>query len=279
MYEPLLPISEDPEEHMETGALDPQEGDPVRHPAVFAAGAATALLIAVSQWRADTESLPDGRPIWMMIFGVCHAVSERLASRGVYKNLGQWFLPAVLAVQVPCIYLFDWMYIAAGCRLNSNHLICAETALFDHFFWSGYAALTWFIWGLCAVALCWVVDVNNRWFWRAKDAAWWCMQFLRWAFPAVYVVGPAGIVCVALAGAVWVLYMTVRHGSRLDARDGWLLVVIIGMLLVRLSQGYHIHHAEWPLYVAVLARRAPWLAGVFVGIAWQEITGNEGFRI
>ena len=142
-----------------------------------------------------------------------------------------------------------------------------------------YGVLTAFIWIVASVAIVNVIDTSAAWFWRAKDVAFIVFEFFTFlhAEGTLEVTGATGIGLVVTAAVL--ASIAIARASPEPRVDGAWLVVVTAVVGGRVAAGYHVHHAEWPLYAAGLARHSPWAAGAFVGWSLQETSAPHAWRL
>jgi len=143
--------------------------------------------------------------------------------------------------------------------------------------------ITFFLWTLACAFVCVFTAAHKEAFWVAYAAGFLFMEHLRWTTEwfgdEVVIDGTKGIVLV-LAAVVSAIACAFKM-SPTPNRDACYSLGVLLFLGVRIAVGYHVHHAEWPMYAAFPLRhhRGGWAMGVLVGVMAQEIAGGAGYRL
>lgn len=142
--------------------------------------------------------------------------------------------------------------------------------------------ITFAMWSASCAYVCTFTPTGNESFWVAYAAGFIATEHLRW-------VTDFGVGDVVVDGALGGIFVTVSFVaallcvSRLNKpfRDAVYIAGVSAFLGTRLALGYHIHHAEWPMYAAYPLRRetSGRAMGVLVGVMAQEIAGGDGYRV
>ena len=143
--------------------------------------------------------------------------------------------------------------------------------------------ITFFLWTVACAFVCVFTAAHKEAFWVAYAGGFLFMEHLRWTTEwfgdDVVVEGANGIVIVSAA-----LVSSIACAFKMSptpTRDACYSVAVLLFLGARLAVGYHVHHAEWPMYAAFPLRhhRGGWAMGGLVGVMVQEIAGGAGYRL
>lgn len=199
------------------------------------------------------------------------AIHALLATTGRWHP---WLSTAALAANQPLLAVGTGAYTYACFGADSPYYDG-----YDKMAEARYAVPTMAIWFVASAVICWLTDASDAWFWRAKSIAYIVAEYYTFIHAAgtVEVKGATGL-ALATVAAVVALSAIVRLSPTpyLDCTWAITACTVVGM---RVGYGFHVHHSEWPLYVAVAVRRWPAAAGAMVGWSLQEASGAGGFRL
>lgn len=236
---------------------------------------AVGVLPVIDRMNSGTPPACAGARVSVAVAGLatCHAMAALVSARRE-KRWPTWGFAVLLAANQPLLMAGSGVYDYECYGPNGT-----KAADYNQIAKPKYGVLTTAIWIVASVAIVNVIDTSAVWFWRAKDVAWIVFEFFTFlhAEGTLEVTGATGIGLVVTAAVL--ASIAIARASPEPRVDGAWLVVVTAVVGGRVAAGYHVHHAEWPLYAAVLARHSPWAAGAFVGWSLQETSAPHAWRI
>ena len=241
--------------------------------------AVTALAVGVLPVidRMDSETGPAcaAARVSVAVAGLatCHVMAALVSAR-LDKKWPTWVFAVMLAANQPLLMAGSGLYYYECYGPNGT-----KATGYDQIAKPKYGVPTTAIWIVASVAIVNVVDTSAVWFWRAKDVAFIVFEFFEFlhAEGTLEVTGATGIGLVVIAAVL--ASIAIARASPVPRIDGAWRVGVMAVIGGRVAAGYHVHHAEWPLYAAVLVRHSPWAAGAFIGWSLQETSGPHAWRI
>ena len=144
--------------------------------------------------------------------------------------------------------------------------------------------LTFVLWSASCSIVAAFTPTHKESFWVAYAFGFLAMEHLRWMTEpfggdGLRLDGAVGLVTVTIV--VVVSLCAVYRVSPSSTHDILYLLSVLFMFGMRLACGYHIHHAEWPVYAAFPLRHntSGRAMGLLVGVMAQEIAGGSGYRL
>jgi len=143
--------------------------------------------------------------------------------------------------------------------------------------------VTFALWSASCLVVCTLTVAHKEAFWVAMYGGFLFTEHGRWTIDSigtdVAVEGAVGLV-LATFGAV-VAIAAAFAKSPTPAHDVCYALGAVLVIGIRIACGFHIHHAEWPAWLAFPLRhhQGGWATGFLVGVMYQEIVGGDGYRV